>query len=82
MPPLPNPITLNNSPISAGDTSRCTAFGTHYSDEEFDTVGGLILNRFGRVPKRGEQISFDNLAFKVLRADSRRLHLLQVTKKK
>jgi len=58
------------------------SFGTNFSDEEFDTVGGLILNRFGRVPKRGEQISIDNLAFKVLRSDSRRLHLLQVTKKK
>jgi magnesium and cobalt transporter len=57
------------------------AFGTDYSDEEFDTIGGLILKRFGRVPKRGEQIGFDNLTFKVLRADSRRLHLLQVTKK-
>ncbi|HEX6004955.1 MAG TPA: transporter associated domain-containing protein [Burkholderiales bacterium] len=57
------------------------AFGTQYSDEEFDTIGGLILKRFGRVPKRGEQISFDNLSFRVLRADSRRLHLLQVTKK-
>ena len=57
------------------------AFGTDYSDEEFDTIGGLILKRFGRVPKRGEQIAFDNLTFKVLRADSRRLHLLQVTKK-
>ena len=57
------------------------AFGTNYSDEEFDTIGGLILKRFGRVPKRGEQIGFDNLTFKVLRADSRRLHLLQVTKK-
>jgi magnesium and cobalt transporter len=57
------------------------AFGTNYSDEEFDTIGGLILKRFGRVPKRGEQIAFDNLTFKVLRADSRRLHLLQVTKK-
>ncbi|HET6492633.1 MAG TPA: transporter associated domain-containing protein [Burkholderiales bacterium] len=57
------------------------AFGTDYSDEEFDTIGGLILKRFGRVPKRGEQIGFDNLMFKVLRADSRRLHLLQVTKK-
>ena len=56
-------------------------FGTNYSDEEFDTIGGLILKRFGRVPKRGEQIAFDNLTFKVLRADSRRLHLLQVTKK-
>jgi len=56
-------------------------FGTNYSDEEFDTIGGLILKRFGRVPKRGEQIAFDNLTFKVSRADSRRLHLLQVTKK-
>ncbi|HEX9684327.1 MAG TPA: transporter associated domain-containing protein [Burkholderiales bacterium] len=59
-----------------------TAFGTSYGDQEFDTIGGLLLSRFGRVPKRGESISFDNLAFKVLRADSRRLHLLQVAKKK
>ena len=58
------------------------AFGTRYSDQEFDTIGGLVMSRFGRVPKRGEQISVDNLAFKVLRADSRRLHLLQVAKKK
>ena len=58
------------------------AFGTRYSDQEFDTIGGLVLSRFGRVPKRGEQLSFDNLLFKVLRADSRRLHLLQVAKKK
>jgi magnesium and cobalt transporter len=57
------------------------AFGTDYSDEEFDTVGGLVTSRFGHVPKRGEQVSFDNLTFKVLRADSRRLHLLQVAKK-
>jgi magnesium and cobalt transporter len=41
----------------------------------------VVLQRFGRVPKRGEQISFDNLTFKVLRADSRRLHLLQVMRK-
>ena len=57
------------------------AFGTHFSDEEFDTIGGLILKLFGRVPKRGEQSSFDGLTFRVLRADSRRIHLLQVTKK-
>jgi magnesium and cobalt transporter len=57
------------------------AFGTRYSDEEFDTIGGLVLNRFGRMPKRGEQISFDDLTFKILRADSRRMHLLQVAKK-
>jgi magnesium and cobalt transporter len=59
-----------------------TAFGTRYGDQEFDTIGGLVLSRFGRVPKRGESISFDNLVFKVLRADSRRLHLLQVARKK
>ena len=58
------------------------AFGTRYGEQEFDTIGGLLLSRFGRVPKRGESISFDNLVFKVLRADSRRLHLLQVAKKK
>ena len=57
-------------------------FGTNYDDEEFDTIGGLVLKRFGRIPQRGEQVSFDNLAFKVLRADSRRMHLLQVVKKK
>jgi len=58
------------------------AFGTRYSDQDFDTIGGLVMSRFGHVPKRGEQVSFDNLTFKVLRADSRRLHLLQVAKKK
>jgi len=56
------------------------AFGTAYSDEEHDTIGGLVLSRFGRMPARGEQLGFDNLSFKVLRADSRRLHLLLVEK--
>ena len=57
-------------------------FGTDYSDDNHDTVGGLVMSRLGRVPKRGEQVSFDNLTFKVLRADGRRLHLLEVAKKK
>jgi magnesium and cobalt transporter len=57
------------------------AFGTRYSDDEFDTIGGLLLRQLGRVPKRGEQIVIDDLAFRVLRADSRRLHLLQVARK-
>ena len=57
-----------------------TVLRTNYSDQDFDTIGGLVLSRFSRVPKRGEQVSFDNLVFKVLRADSRRIHLLQVTK--
>ena len=56
-------------------------FKTGYSDDDYDTIGGLLLSRFARMPKRGEQLSIDNLNFKVLRADSRRLHLLQVEKK-
>jgi len=53
-------------------------FGTKYSDSDFDTVGGLVLNRFGRLPRRGESITIDGLRVQVLRADSRRLHALQV----
>jgi magnesium and cobalt transporter len=56
-------------------------FGTDFSDEEFDTIGGLVLKRFGRVPKRGEQVMMDGLTIKVVRADSRRLHLLEVVPK-
>jgi magnesium and cobalt transporter len=54
------------------------AFGTAYSDTDFDTVGGLVLHRFGRLPRRGESIAIDGLRVQVLRADSRRLHVLQV----
>jgi magnesium and cobalt transporter len=52
--------------------------GTAFSDEELDTVGGLVLRAFGRLPKRGETITMENLRFRVLRADSRRLYTLQV----
>jgi magnesium and cobalt transporter len=56
--------------------------GTHFSDEDFDTVGGLVTNKFGRLPKRGEQIGFDGVSFQVLRSDSRRLYSLLVEKQK
>jgi magnesium and cobalt transporter len=54
------------------------AFGTQYATEDFDTVGGLVIDRFGRLPKRGESVVIDAIRFSVLRADSRRLHLLSV----
>ncbi|MEW6354357.1 MAG: HlyC/CorC family transporter [Pseudomonadota bacterium] len=54
-------------------------FGTHFSDEEFDTIAGLITNHFGRLPRRGESVLLENIRFKVLRADGRRIHLLRVT---
>jgi len=55
-------------------------FGTGFPDDEFDTVGGLVLRAFGRLPKRGEVTTLDEHRFRVLRADSRRLHTLQVEK--
>ena len=53
-------------------------FGTKFDDDEFDTVGGLVLRAFGRLPKRGETAVLEGLRFRVLRADSRRLYTLQV----
>ena len=55
-------------------------FGTGFDDAEYDTVGGLIISHFGRVPKRGEQIVIDGFRFQVMRADSRRVHTLLVQK--
>ncbi len=55
-------------------------FGTTFGDEEYDTVGGLVISRFGRVPKRGESIVIDGFRFQVMRADSRRVHTLLVQK--
>jgi len=54
------------------------ALGTSLSDEEFSTIGGLVVSKFGHLPKRGEQTTFSQLRFTVLRADSRRLHSLVV----
>ncbi|MDR2240809.1 MAG: CBS domain-containing protein [Zoogloeaceae bacterium] len=54
------------------------AFGTHFGDEEFDTVGGMVIHRLGRLPKRGESVEIDGLRIQILRADSRRVHTLLV----
>lgn len=53
-------------------------FGTDLSDEEYDTIGGLVLKAFGHLPKRGETVEFDGFSIKVLRADRRRIHLLRM----
>ncbi len=54
--------------------------GTDFSDEEFSTIGGLVVNKFGHLPKRNEEITFEGLKIKVLRADSRRLHSMLIEK--
>lgn len=55
-------------------------FGTEFTAQEFDTIGGLVIHRFGRVPGRSESIEIEGLNFKVLRADRRRVQVLRVLK--
>lgn len=47
--------------------------------DDVDTIGGLVLNTMGHLPQRGEAVVLGDLRFEVLRADSRRIHLLKVT---
>jgi len=54
------------------------AFGSGFSDEEFDTIGGLVVSEFGRVPEVEEQIELGGWRFAVTAADDRRLHAMEV----
>ncbi len=53
-----------------------------FSDEEFDTIGGLVVNQFGHMPDIDESITMGNFEFAVVNADERRVHLLKVTSTK
>jgi magnesium and cobalt transporter len=55
-----------------------TAFATSFSDDDYDTVGGLVIHQLGRLPKRNEVVMLDGLRLQILRADSRRVHTLLV----
>jgi len=58
------------------------ALGTDFSDEDCDTVGGLVLKAAGQLPKCGDRLHLGTLTLTVLRADSRRLHTLLVEREK
>ncbi|MDR5899500.1 transporter associated domain-containing protein [Halomonas vilamensis] len=53
-------------------------FGTHFPDDEFDTLGGLVMQQFGHLPRRGEETSLGGWHFNVMNADNRRIRLLEV----
>ncbi|MDO5639321.1 MAG: transporter associated domain-containing protein [Neisseria sp.] len=57
-------------------------FGTDYSDEEVDTIGGLVIQEIGHLPVRGEKVVIGPLQFTVARADNRRLHTLMAIRVK
>src|SRR5690606_33038424 len=75
-------------PLPAGDVSVKARtpvdavnefFETDFSEEEFDTVGGLVMGAFGHLPKRNETTEIGEFRFRVLNADSRRIHLLRLS---
>lgn len=53
-------------------------FEVDWSDDDFDTVGGHVVNQFGHLPGRGEQITIGRFEFTILRADNRRVHLMRM----
>ena len=56
-------------------------FECELSDEEYDTIGGLVMHELGRLPKRGENVEFGGFLFSVIKADERRIDALQVQRR-
>jgi magnesium and cobalt transporter len=54
-------------------------FGTAFSEDEYDTIGGIVLGQFGRLPKRDESVNIGKYNFTVLNADNRAIRLLKVS---
>ncbi|MBF0218242.1 MAG: CBS domain-containing protein [Gammaproteobacteria bacterium] len=54
-------------------------FSANFSTSDFDTIGGIIIHRFGHLPEVGEKIILENFEFTVYSADGRRIHQLTVT---
>jgi len=53
-------------------------FECELADDEYDTVGGLVMHELGRLPRRGEKVEFGGFVFAVVKADKRRIDALQV----
>lgn len=59
-----------------------TELHAQFSDEAYDTIGGVVMNRFGYLPKTGEVISIDHFEFRIINADARRIKLLECIDKR
>jgi len=55
-------------------------FEVDLDDEDYETIGGLVMRAFGRMPRRGEIFSQGGFSFRVVQADRRRVHRLEVTR--
>lgn len=83
-----NLIALDNGDIRVKGITEIDQFnktlGTHFSQDDIETVAGLVIQHLGRVPKVGELMLIDGIEFEVLRADPRQVHILlarQISKK-
>lgn len=56
------------------------AMQSDFSDENYDTIGGIVMNQFGYLPQRGEAIDLNGFHFKIINADARRIKLLECTR--
>lgn len=54
-------------------------FGTEFDEEEADTIGGIVLHKFGHMPEKGEEVHIEDIKFKIQSADTRRIQQLMVT---
>ena len=74
--------SLNNHEYTVKALTPIEDFNDYFrcelSTEDFDTVGGLVMQQFGRLPERNESVQFDRFRFTVLSADGRTIRLLQV----
>ena len=57
-------------------------FKTNFCEDEFDTIGGLVMQEFGCMPRRNDVVEFGGFEFEVMSADKRRIHLLKVSRSK
>ena len=55
-------------------------FSSDFDDADYETIGGLVMRQFGRLPRRGEVARLDGFSFRVVQADRRRIHRLEVTR--
>ena len=53
-------------------------FGSEFPDDDASTIAGLVMQQFGRLPRRGESVTIDGYEFRVMRADRRRIEVLRV----
>ncbi|MCV6605675.1 MAG: magnesium/cobalt efflux protein, partial [Porticoccaceae bacterium] len=53
-------------------------FDASFPSDEFDTIGGIVTQQFGHLPRKDEEVHIEDFTFKVLSSDNRRIRLLQV----